>query len=155
MIPLLGGIPLKVYAYGAAVAFLLWFGWYARGVYQDHLDKEAQDDALEQHVIDVASDESSSLLFANEIAIINSNMTTSLMEIQNANLKPVAPRIIIKEVPVPGEVLECPVVTQFTPDFIRLWNDEGNEAGQADAGRSLRPVPAPTTVAAWVPTTTP
>lgn len=150
-----GGIPLKVYAYGIAVAFLLWSGWFARGVWQDHLDKQAQDEALEQHAADVVTDETSTLLFATTLANINTTTTNSLLEIPHANLKPVAPRIIIKEVPVPGEVLECPVVTQFTPDFIRLWNDEPSEATTGFADRGLSPVPTPATVAERVPTTTP
>lgn len=135
MIPL----PSRLHLEALAIAGALAFGWYCRGVYQGYLDNEAAKAVVDLHVERVERDESAGLMFGATLDSVSLTTSTTLTEVARADLKP---RTITVFVDKPGE-MECPVRSQFTPDFLRLWNGEAAQPADADGGvREVRAGPA-------------
>ena len=120
-----------IYLRLALAAGLLLGGWYARTVYQGYIDNEAAEEAIAAHNVAVKKDESAGLMFGQTLDGITQSTNQAMKEIARADLKP-KPQVIYAE--VPGSVT-CPVSTQFTPDWVRLYN---GEAVPPDANGGVR-----------------
>lgn len=118
------GIEVKLAAY-ALVAGLLFFGGYkvSDWRWQARIAEgrnEAEQQVRADHTAAIKTEEQDNLMFANDLANIQSAARSSSEEIARADLKPKPVTIYVeRQTPV-----VCPVATQFTPDFVRLYNGE-------------------------------